>query len=105
MARVIGAVGVEGIRYGREGSSIGNSSSISILRMSGLKLTDPRWPPLERLNQQVPQQSGPPFGICPTSCSQPTCPGAIIAVSPPSVETISVGETADFKNPYNRSRG
>ena len=35
-----------------------------------LNLTDPRLPPFERLNQQVPQQSEPPFGIGPRFPSQ-----------------------------------
>ena len=41
------------------------------LGMSRLKFAEPRWPLLERLNQQAPQQSDPPFGMCPTSSPQP----------------------------------
>ena len=51
---------------------MGRSRISQKLGMSGLKLTEPSWPLLERLNQQAPQQSDPPFGMCPTSSSQLT---------------------------------
>ena len=53
---------------------MGRSRISQKLGMSRLKLADPRWPLLERLNQQAPQHSDPPFGMCPTSSSQLTWP-------------------------------
>ena len=39
---------------------MGRSRISQKLGMSGLKLTEPSLPPLERLNQQAPQPSDPP---------------------------------------------